>query len=45
MQKIITIRSSQGTLDSKIEEYTKDGWKVVSIGRGSEWTPDCPLFQ
>ena len=38
MQKIITIRSSQGNLDDNLKEYTRNGWRIVSTTKGSEWT-------
>ena len=37
MQKIITVRSSQGNLANKLMTYLNDDWKVVSTARGSEW--------
>lgn len=36
MQKIITVRSSQGNLTNKLMTYLTDDWKVVSTARGSE---------
>lgn len=38
MQKIVTIRSSQGNLYSNLSEYTRNGWRIVSTTKGSEWT-------
>ena len=38
MQKIVTIRSSQGNLNENLREYTRSGWKIVSTTKGSEWT-------
>ena len=38
MQKIIEIRSSQGALAEKLYDYTRQGWRIVSTNRGSEWT-------
>ena len=38
MQKIIEVRSSQGSLAEKLYAYTSQGWRIVSTSRGSEWT-------
>lgn len=38
MQKVISIRSTQGGLDKNLEEYRRAGWKVLSITKGSEWS-------
>ena len=38
MQKIIEVRSSQGALAEKLYDYTRNGWRIVSTNRGSEWT-------
>lgn len=38
MQKVIEIRSSQGALAENLSYYTKQGWRIVSTTKGSEWT-------
>ncbi len=36
MQKIITIRASQGNLNKTLTAFTRAGWKVLSVTKGSE---------
>lgn len=38
MQKIVNLRASQGDLDDALDQFVKDGWKIISVTRGSEWS-------
>ena len=38
MQKIVTVRASQKGLSDELEEYTSQGWRIISTTKGSEWT-------
>lgn len=38
MQKIVTIRASQGALDEALTKFTEAGWNVKSVTKGSEWS-------
>ncbi len=38
MQKILTIRSSQGNLQAKLVPYLEKGYRIVSTTRGTDST-------
>ncbi len=37
-QKVVTIRCRQGNLEKYLEDYRKEGWRVVSTTKGPEIT-------
>ena len=37
MQKVVTIRASQGDLEQVTAKFIAQGWRVVSVTKGSEW--------
>lgn len=36
MQKVVSFRASQSDLNDKLNEFTKRGWKVVNVAKGSD---------
>ena len=38
MQKVINVRASQRGLSDELAPYIRQGWRIVSTTKGSEWT-------
>ena len=38
MQKVINVRASQRGLEDELAPYIRQGWRIVSTTKGSEWT-------
>ena len=37
MQKVVTVRASQKDLEQVTAKFISQGWRVVSVTKGSEW--------